>query len=91
MARPKNDHHVHSDGYRSEKGEPDPMRMVEEMADEIEAQLDVDAYPDSDFDGPYIEVEFRDDVDVRDRVETIVQRWDSNVVVEAEDYLEVRP
>lgn len=97
MALPDNDHHVHSDGYYSDKGEPDPMRMMEEVADDIE-QLDfVQAvYPDEDLDGPYVEVEYRPDYaggDHFERVEDIAEDFGCGVVTISDDdgLLEVRP
>lgn len=77
MALPSNDHHVHSDGYRSDRGEPNRMRLMEEIADEIEQIDAVQAvYPDEDLTGPYVSVEHESALDA---IEAVVSDVDCRV------------
>jgi hypothetical protein len=97
MALPDNGHHVHSDGYSSEKGNSDPMRLIEDVADEIEQEPSVTAvYPDEDLDGPYIEVEYEPDyVDGSrfEQIETIAEDYGCRVTTVSDDdgLLSIRP
>lgn len=88
MALPSNDHHVHSDGYRSDRGEVDRERMLIEMADEIE-QIDgvTDVWPEED----RVEVEYNGDHSVYEQCEDIAAEWGCSVPTVNDEWLEVRP
>lgn len=91
MALPTNEHHVHSDGYRSDKGDPDRDRMMRELADEIaEIPGVVDVWPDEDLDGPYVEVEYDGDYSTYEEIEAVADEWDCAVPSVSDDWLEVR-
>jgi hypothetical protein len=88
MALPDNDHHVHSDGYYSEKGEADQDRMLEELADEIEQIDGVESvYPESD----RIEVEYNGDEGVVQDARWEADGWTCGVTDVHDDWFEIRP
>jgi len=88
MALPSNDHHVHSDGYYSDKGEVDQDRMLDELADEIDQIPGVlDVWPEAD----RIEVEYDGEHETYMRVEEEAEEWDCGVPSVSDDWLEVRP
>jgi hypothetical protein len=92
MALPTNDHHVHSDGYTSEKGEPDQMRMMEELADEIEQIIGVESvWPENGPEGPYIEVEYDGDHETYVECEDTAVEWNCGVVSDSMNLIEIRP
>lgn len=83
MALPTNDHHVHSDGYRSDKGEPDMDRKLREMADECEEIPGVESvWPEAD----YVEVEHDQ---AGGAIEDLARSWDC--IVEHGDVAVIRP
>lgn len=88
MALPSNGHHVHSDGYFSERGEADQERMLEELADEIE-QIDgvLDAYPDMD----RIEVEYTGDEATLQDVRWEIDGWSCAITETHDEWFEIRP
>lgn len=88
MALPKNTHHVHSDGYYSEKGKADQERMLVELADEIEEIDGVEAvYPEGD----RIEVEYDGDDAVIQDARWEANGWSCDVTAVHEDWFEIRP
>jgi len=88
MALPDNNHHVHSDGYYSEKGEADQDRMLEELADEIEQIDGVESvYPESD----RIEVEYDGEEATMQDVRWEVNGWSCGVTDVHDDWFEIRP
>lgn len=91
MANPDNSHHVHSDGYRSDKGDPDQMRLLEDVADEIE-QIDgvFGAYPDEDLDGPYVEVDYDGDESTAQDVRWECDGWSCSVTRVTDNWIQVR-
>jgi hypothetical protein len=94
MALPDNDHHVHSPGYTSEQGDPDRMRMMEEVADEIEPHNAVsDVYADEDIGGPYVEVEYDGEHETLTDVEDVADDYGCGVTSlnPNRGWLEVRP
>jgi hypothetical protein len=89
MALPDNDHIVHSDGYRSDKGEPNADRGMREMADEIEADVpSAVVYADRDLDGPYVEVEHDG---AHDAIAAIVEdKWGRRIDAVGSNWLVIR-
>lgn len=93
MALPTNDHHVHSDGYYSERGDADEGRMLMELADEIEQIQGVQSVRAYD---AHIEIEYTPDYDGGDRFDHIAQTaaefgCDVTTISDDEGLLEVRP
>lgn len=88
MALPSNDYHVHSDGYRSDRGSVDTDRMLAELADEI-VQIDGvrDVWPDE----ACIEVTYDGEHETYEQCERIADDWDCVVPSVSDEWLEVRP
>lgn len=88
MALPSNDHHVHSDGYYSDKGEIDTGRMMEELADEIEQVPGVQGvWPEED----RVEVEYDGNNETYEECEEIAAEWNCRIPTVGDEWLEVRP
>jgi hypothetical protein len=82
MALPKNSHHVHSDGYYSEKGEADLDRMLEELADEIEQIPGVlNVWPEVEHDG---------EPETYEQIEDEAAEWDCGVTSVSGDWCMIR-
>lgn len=91
MARPSNDHHVHSDGYFSDKGSRDVERMMAELAADAEALSGVvRATSGDDTDGPYVEIETDSDVQC-DEIESVIDDWGCAVSDQGDSWLLIRP
>lgn len=91
MALPGNDHYAHSDGYYSDKGEPDTERMMVEVADDLEQIDGVESVRiEEDIDGPYVEVEYDSSAVVRDEIEDVAVDWDCRVPTEGDDWCDIR-
>lgn len=86
MALPTNDHHVHSDGYTSDLGDPDLGRMLVELGDELEQLSGVqNVWPDEEL----IEIEY-DGADARERIEDEAREWGCVITAEGDGWCEIR-
>ena len=94
MALPDNGHHVHSDGYTSDRGEPDMIRMMEDVTDEIESVPGIESVAsEEDTDGPYAEVEYDGEYETMDEVESVAEQYECAVISvnSRRGWMEVRP
>jgi hypothetical protein len=90
VAIPKNGHHVHSDGYRSDRGEHDPERLLDEVRDDVEQiECVTSVQRNEDIDGPYLTVEM--DCHESDAIESALDGWDCRVTSVGDDWCYVRP
>jgi hypothetical protein len=87
MALPDNTHHIHSDGYTSEHGEPDSHRRLVECGDEIEQIDGVTAVYHND---GWLEVTYDESV-VLDAVGTVVDEWACRVTAHGDGWCEIEP
>lgn len=88
MALPSNDHHVHSDGYTSDRGEPDQARMLDEIADEIEQIPGVlNVWPDDEM----VEIDYDGSSDTYVEIEETIDEWACTVEPVRDDWCEVWP
>jgi hypothetical protein len=80
MALPTNGHHVHSDGYYSERGGVDEQQMMDALADTCEMIDGVsESVPRMGANSAYVEIECDGLASTLDDIESTANRYDAVV------------
>lgn len=89
MARPSNDHHVHSDGYRSDQtGDTSDDARLMELSDDLRS---IHGVYEADAEYDRIDVEYDGAHETLVTIEDEVREWGFSVEPVGDGWVEVRP